>query len=406
MRILFLTSEFPYPPYAGAPLRNFGLITGLAAEHEVWLLSFRAGALQETMQTPLHACCREIRTFPVPERGIADRLRDLILSERADLACRYDAPVFAGQLREWLEAVEFDLIQIENLEMAVFLPIIKATRPDVPILYDAHNAEYALQERIYQTERGALSRLPGAAYSYVQARRIRRLEYAVCRQVDYIVAVSDTDATLLRRLGCQTPIAVVPNGILSDRYDRPDTAGVTLESVALVFTGKMDYRPNVDATLWFAEEVLPLIRHELSDAHFYVVGQSPHPRLDVLRGRAGITLTGLVPDVLPFLQAASTFVVPLRIGSGTRLKVLEAMAAGCPIVSTRTGAEGLYVTDGRELLLADTAKEFAQAVVRLHREPEQARQLGLEARRFVRERYDWSVLLPRLIQVYKELGLV
>ncbi len=404
MRILFLTSDFPYPPLAGAPLRNYGLIEGLAG-HEIWLLSFAGTLASLQTQTPLHRLCAEVKIIPRPQRGLPDRLRDLALTREADIAHRFLSPAYTAALREWLTAQRFDLIQIENLEMAVYLSLIRALQPEARVIYDAHNAEYALQQRIYETERSSLTHAPGAAYSLIQARRVRDFERSVCDGVDYIIAVSDTDAGLLHALGTSTPIAVVPNGISISAYDTPSDAPIDLAEPALVFTGKMDYRPNIDAALWFAVETLPLVRRELPNAHFYIVGQSPHPRLDVLRGVAGVTLTGLVPEITPYLRAATVFVVPLRMGSGTRLKVLEAMAAGCAIVSTPVGAQGITCADGQELMLASTSREFAQAVIRLCRNPEDAAALGQNARRFVASNYDWSVLLPRLHAIYRELGL-
>jgi sugar transferase (PEP-CTERM/EpsH1 system associated) len=405
LRILFLTSEFPYPPYAGAPMRNFGLMEGLA-EHEIWLLSFKGQHGINPAETPLNDICQTIHVIESPQRNITDRLRDLLLSTKADIAGRFYSEAFARQLTTWLKEQSFDVIQIENLEMTVYLPLIKQLQPETPVIYDAHNAEYALQQRIYETDRSDVARLPGAAYSLIQARRVREMETQVCSQVDYIIAVSNTDAELLERLNCGQPVAIVPNGISTQLYQAPATPAVELEDIALVFTGKMDYRPNVDAVLWFAQEVLPQIRQELPNAHFYVVGQSPHPRLDVLRGQAGITLTGLVPAIQPYLQAASVFVVPLRMGSGTRLKVLEAMATGCPIVSTHIGSQGINITAGQELVQANTAKEFAQAVINLHKNPEKAAELGRNARAFVQANYDWRVLLPQLKKVYEELGVI
>lgn len=404
MDILFLTSELPYPPFAGAPMRNFGLIEGLAG-HNVWLLTFAGTYHREPPDTPLRQACVEIATINPPQRTLSDRLRDLALTRKADILGRFYAEVYERKLIEWLTTHHFDLIQVENLEMAVYLPTIKQYQPDTPVIYDAHNAEYALQQRIYESERETLSHIPGAWYSYIQAGRVRELERRVCQDVDHVIAVSDTDAQLLRDLGCKTPVSVVPNGISTSLYESRSSESIDLEKAALVFTGKMDYRPNVDAALWFAQDILPLVRLELPSAHFYVVGQSPHARLDVLRGQAGITLTGLVPEIIPYLQAASVFVVPLRMGSGTRLKVLEAMACGCPIVSTPIGAQGLTITDGQDLLLAENAQDFAQAVIRLHRDPTMAQQIGGKAQQFVKTNYDWSVLLPRLFDVYKELGV-
>jgi glycosyltransferase involved in cell wall biosynthesis len=162
----------------------------------------------------------------------------------------------------------------------------------------------------------------------------------------------------------------------------------------------MDYRPNVDAMLWFTSEIWPLVRKEFPDARLVVVGQKPHRRLQRLRKLPGVTLTGFVPDVRPYIASAHVFVVPLRMGSGTRLKVLQAMAMGKAIVSTNIGAEGLGVRSGRELLLADSPQAFTDAVVSLLKDGRLRERLGASAQEFVSARFDWSVIAPKLGEVY------
>jgi glycosyltransferase involved in cell wall biosynthesis len=157
----------------------------------------------------------------------------------------------------------------------------------------------------------------------------------------------------------------------------------------------MDYRPNVDAALWFANDIFP----QISDAHLYLVGNRPGAQLQALGGN--ITVTGFVDEVLPYLHAATVFVVPMRVGSGTRLKLLQAMAAGCAIVSTRTGAAGLNVTHGREMLLADDAASFARAVNSLLKDEDRRAELAANGKNFVREHFDWSVIVPKLLRVYE-----
>ena len=163
----------------------------------------------------------------------------------------------------------------------------------------------------------------------------------------------------------------------------------------------MDFRPNVDAVLWFVQRVLPRVRAELPGAHFVVVGQHPHRRLDPLREDPAVTLPGWVEDTRPYIARAAVYVAPLRVGGGTRLKLLEAMAMGKAVVATRLGAEGYPVTDGGELLLADTPADFAAAVVALLRAPERRAALGRVARAFVEQRYDWRVIVPRVEAVYE-----
>jgi glycosyltransferase involved in cell wall biosynthesis len=164
----------------------------------------------------------------------------------------------------------------------------------------------------------------------------------------------------------------------------------------------MDFRPNVDAVLWFAAKVLPRIQAEIRDIHFMVVGQRPHRRLDGLRSNPALTLTGWVEDTRPYIAQAAVYVAPLRIGGGTRLKLLEAMAMGKPVVATTLGAEGYPFTAGRELLLADTPADFASAVIELLRSPDLQFDLGRAAREFVAQRYDWRAIVPLLERVYTQ----
>jgi glycosyltransferase involved in cell wall biosynthesis len=172
---------------------------------------------------------------------------------------------------------------------------------------------------------------------------------------------------------------------------------------SLVFTGTMDYRPNVDAVLWFAQYVYPRVRQRVPGVRFYVVGRRPHKRLDPLRALPGIEITGGVPDTRPYIRAASAYVIPLLSGGGTRFKVLEAMAMQCPIVSTSMGCDGFPVVPGRDVLLADEPEAFAEQVVRLLGDEQQRRTL-CEAGLMFAWRYDWSAIVPRLEAVYRGVG--
>jgi glycosyltransferase involved in cell wall biosynthesis len=173
-----------------------------------------------------------------------------------------------------------------------------------------------------------------------------------------------------------------------------------LQRPALVFTGKMDFRPNVDAMLWFADEVLPLIVARGYETHLYIVGQKPHERLGRLHEVPNITVTGWVDDPRPYIAESDVYVVPLRMGGGTRLKVLEAMAMGKAMVSTSLGCEGFPVSDGAELLIGDTADEFAQAVMTLLDKKDDRDRLGAEALRFVQDNYGWDAIVPRFDSLY------
>jgi glycosyltransferase involved in cell wall biosynthesis len=194
------------------------------------------------------------------------------------------------------------------------------------------------------------------------------------------------------------PVHVVPNGITIRDYEHHGPT-VDLGPQALVFTGKMDYRPNVDAIQWFADEILPGVASVCPEASLYVVGQRPHGSLQSLAQQSNIHVTGFVASVQPFLHAAAAYVAPLRMGSGTRLKLLEAMASGCAIVATTAAASGLRANVNEALVLADSADAFADAVVRVLQQPALRAELGSRAREQVRD-YDWSAIVPRLLAVY------
>lgn len=402
MHLLMLTPSLPYPPHQGGALRNYGILRGLhAAGHRITLLSFGDPSAD---QTALRSYCEDIVIVAPPDRSKLQRLKDLIGTAQPDLIQRLNSSQFAETLRTLLQETAFDLIQFEGLEMAVYLPLVRQIQPEAKLCYDAHNAEYELQQVIFEVDRQQIRRWPVALYSYIQARRIERAEAAVCAAVDCVLAVSDEDATALRNFRADKTVAVIPNGIFAEKYDN-NHEEFDLGSAALTFTGKMDYRPNVDAVLWFAADILPLIQNTVPDACFYVVGQQPHPNLQKLRGQHHVVLTGWVPEVQPYLTATAVYVAPLRMGSGTRLKILEAMASGSAVVATTRAAAGLPDEVRQTLILADTADTMAEAIVDLLNAPQKRDSLGAAARQAVAAHYDWRVIIPDLLDTYKALGL-
>jgi len=410
MRILFLTPQLPYPPHQGTALRNYNLIANLAVHHEIHLLSFVCSQDDMVRKTPLHRHCERIETVLIPNRSPWKRFFSLFLSPLPDMALRLPSAEFVAKLRTCLERERFDVVQIEGIEMAQAwlgwkLDHERQTSKYPISIFDDHNAEYVLQKRAFETDIRHPTRWVAAFYSLIQWKKLSRYESMICRLADGVVAVSETDRRALQHLVPGLEVTVVPNGVDTEFYtDRLSITGshFVMGPHSLVFTGKMDFRPNVDAVLWFYREVLPLVRREAPDVHFYIVGQSPHRRLLRLSGDPAVTITGYVDDVRPYIAGASVYVVPLRIGGGTRLKVLEAMAMGKAIVSTSLGCEGFEgLVSGRQLLIADTPQGFARRVLELLDDAPRRERLGRAARRFVEERYDWRIIVPRLEQLYE-----
>ncbi len=397
MRLLLLTPQLPYPPHQGTSLRNYNLIAQLAKRHQVCLLTFLESDQSLDDAGPLIEACEWVDTLPVPRRSNATRLRQMLTTRRPDMSWRLWSPPFRDRLTMRLAETSFDVVQIEGIELAPYVPTIEAA-PSRPLtVYEDHNAEWVLQKRACLTDLRIPRRWPAAFYSFVQWMRLKGYEADVCRCADHVVAVSEADRDAILAVAPGVTINVVPNGVDLDEYTAYNGP---VEPCDLVFTGKMDFRPNVDAMLWMGREVWPLIRRRRPESRMAIVGQRPHPRLEPLHEEAGITITGWVPDVRPYIAGATVYVAPLRVGGGTRLKLLQAMAMGAAIVATSLGAEGFPVTHGRELLLADTPGDFAQAVLRLLEDPEQRNQLGRSARRFVEATYGWDTLVPKLEALY------
>ena len=416
MKILALTPQAPYPPMQGTTLRNFYLLRELARRHDLSLLTFLQAGDTLDAHSPLHDFCRAIRTVPAPpRRGLARRALSSLASPLPDMALRLPSAAFTAALREWLSAEQFDIIQVEGIEMAAYG--LQARQSRTRLVFDDHNAEYVLQRSAFRSDARRPARWHAALYSFVQWQKLARYERGVMRAYEAVAAVSQTDARALQQIAPGLAVHVVPNGVDTEEFApapaitpgpaagaAPASASASAEvqpaDADLVFTGKMDYRPNVDAVLWFADEILPRVRAQVPGARFVVVGQQPHARLAPLAARAGVLLTGRVADVQPYIAGAAIYVAPLRMGGGTRLKVLQAMSMAKPIVATMLSCEGLSIRHGREALLADTPAEFAAAVVLLLRDPALGRALGAQARALAVAEYDWRIIGPRMEACY------
>jgi sugar transferase (PEP-CTERM/EpsH1 system associated) len=403
IKVLLLTPQTPFPPDQGAPIRNLSFVRYLGQDprYELSILSFARpdeDPAASPALTELAKYCRMVKLVAhPPRRAKLSRLRDSLFSPLPDLAKRLASPQFEAALANLLQTGTFDVIQCEGLEMAPFM-LHQRQGQAARLVLDEHNAEYLLQRRIFEQDwQSGWKRRPAALYSWLQARRLAHYEREVLSRFDRAIAVSEPDRAALAGLGgTQRPIAVIPNGIDLAEFSLQHSPE---EPASLVFTGTMDFRPNVDAVNWFAGEVWPLILAQKPEARFYIVGRRPTPAVVALQNRSGIEVTGTVPDARPYVRRSALYIVPMRMGGGVRFKVLEAMALGKAIVTTRMGADGIDLTAGQEALVADTAQDFAGQVVALLNDPARRQALALHGRRFVEENFDWRKITPLLDDV-------
>ena len=415
MHLLFLTPQLPFPPTQGAAIRNSALLAGLAAGHTVDLLTFAPATMAPGSwpggagpALPGAPALGRLMLVPPPQRGLRARFGTLLLTGLPDMARRLESPALAAALVRALQTTAYDWVIAEGIEMAPYLRLVPRTGPGAPRrLLDAHNAEYLLQQRVFLGDLRTAYRprtAVGAAYSLIQWRRLRRYERAACRAADAVTAVSPADRDALIALDPALAVTVVPNGVdlaaWAPEAVPPDPAVAALRAAGplVVFDGSMDFRPNVDAVRWFCATCWPRIRAAHPTATFAIVGRQPSPAVQALAAHPGVQVTGAVADPRPWVAGADVYVVPMRMGGGVRLKVLQALALGRPLVSTRLGAEGIAVVGGRDLLLADTPTDFTAAVLALLADPARGIALGQAARRAV-EPYAWAHLVPRFAAV-------
>jgi glycosyltransferase involved in cell wall biosynthesis len=294
----------------------------------------------------------------------------------------------------------FDIAVLEGVHLGGYHALLRSVESRPAIVCDWHNVESEILERYSKTARGPHRRF----YAKLSASRLESYERWFVNQCDMHVVVSSRDRdTLIRRYGATVPVVVIENGVPLDRFVSR-TGEDRKRRFRVLFTGAMDYHANVEAAVEFATQVWPDIRAAAPQTVFTVVGRNPAPAVRALAAQPGIEVTGTVEDVRPYYQEALAAVVPLRVGGGTRIKILEAMAARVPVVATSMGAEGLAAIPGRHYILADSAAEMRAALTQILQVPARAEALSDAAQHFIRERHDWAALGDQLAEHL--LGLI
>ena len=430
-RILFLTQVLPYPLDSGAKIRAYYVLRHLAQQHEVTLVSFVRADDRPDHVAHLERFCQAVYTVPMRRSHLLD-VRALVQGLRTGqpfIICRDWLPPMAQLLDNLLitdhgsRITDFDVVHADQTSMAQYALYARAQAQRRPkALLDAHNALYRIPKRLAGQERNPFKR---ALYRR-EAQALARYESDVYRRFDHVVFVADQDRQVLqeRIADLQYPISDLQSQfttipICVDPEEQPLVQRVP-HPYAITHLGTMFWPPNVEGVLWFAREVWPRVLAEVPEATFTVVGKNPPKEVRKLASlqveklvnqypisntqyASRITVTGYVPDPTPYLRETAVFIVPLHSAGGMRVKILDAWCWGVPIVSTSIGAEGIAVRDGDNILIADTAEAFAQAVVSLLQEPTLGERLRQNGRRWVEERYDWRRVYANWDVVYRSL---
>jgi polysaccharide biosynthesis protein PslH len=389
MKLLMVSACLPQPSW-GASTRNYYLLKALTSQHQVTLYALVNGdepvATSELAQ--LASITSGLRIFPRPLSS-AKRWHQLksMINAKSYFLDLFILPEVQEALDTVLLHEHYDAVIYESSLIAGYrLP------GKVKIIIDQHNIEHELLERTFELESNVIRKW----FSRQEARPLKHGELERCRHADLVLVTSEREHILLQRFLPQQMIKIVANGVDIEAF-RSDCFEQTVPN-QVVFTGTMDYYPNIQAALFFAQYCWPRIRAQIPDATWLIVGKNPPPGVQRLAELPGVTVTGRVPDVRPYLAASAVAIAPLHTGSGTRLKILEALAMQKAVVSTSIGCEGLSVTPGKHLVVADQAEAFAQAVITFMQNPLMRAAYGAAGRSLVEAEYSWDRCGKQLLQ--------
>ncbi len=392
--LAFLAPQLPWPLDTGGKIRTYHLLAALARQHRVTLLALEgeappSGGLERLRQLGVRA-----ELFPRPGRlGGAVQLARGLAGPLPYNLVKYQSPCIANRLRELKRAGLCQVVHCDHLHMAPY-----GLDSGLPYIVDEHNVESVIWRRFARDDKEPIHR---RALFAQQASLLERAEAGLCEAADLVLLCSEADGeALLRLTGAPGPATrVVPNGVDVDYFGEqvsPERRG------HVFFTGSMDWAPNQNAVLAFLDEIWPEMRRQMPALEFVVVGRNPGKALLERQGVDGVTVTGTVPDVRPFMRGALALLVPMRVGGGTRLKILEAFAAGVPVVSTAVGIEGIEAVPDEHYLLAETPEQFAAAAARLAATPDLGPTLAAAGKQLATDRYSWQAIGGALATEYED----
>ena len=396
MKILFLSTENPYPPDGGHHLRTFNVLKILASRHQIYFVGFAQDKREFKYIPEIKKFCETVDIYKVSKTGYNKSFFLLacrnLFSKYPLIARRY----FIQEARERIEQIfdqySIDLVHMDMLALGLYKGILK----EAPVILTNHNVESLRIYRWMQLEKNLFIK----SFLFYQYLKLRAFEQRICPEFNRCIVVSEYDKNYLKNLCGMDNFVMIPNGV-DIRYFRPEYGEVKKDH--LVWVGGMTGPYNSDAVDFFIQKIWSLIKYKVPEATIDFAGGGPTP---TLRNKAlqdkSVQVLGFVPDIRPIVQRASVFVAPIRIGSGTKIKVLNAMAQAKPVVATTTAAEGIDVTPEENILIADDPEEFAEKIVYLLNHEQMAREIGTRARELMEKKYSWDVISENIHKTYEE----
>ncbi len=396
MNILFLSTENPYPPDGGHHLRTYNVLKILANRHKIYFVGFAQDESEFKYIPEIKKFCETVDIYKVSKTGYSKSFFRLACK---NLFLRYPLVAqryFIEEARERIDQIlgrhSIDLVHMDMLALGLYRGLLK----DTPVVLTNHNVESLRLYRWIEIEKNLLLK----SFLFTQYLKLKAFEKRMCRVFNRCIVVSDYDKSYLNHLCGMDNFTVVPNGV-DIHYFKPESGEVRRNH--LVWVGGMTGPYNSDAVDFFIEKIWPVIKYEVPEATIDFAGGGPTQKLrDEASEDKSVQVLGFVPDIRPIVQRGSVFVAPIRTGSGTKIKVLNAMAQAKPVVATTVAAEGIDVAPGENILIADVPEEFAKKVLYLLRNEEIAKQMGEKARELIERKYSWDLIAENIHRVYED----
>lgn len=397
LNILFVSATIPYPAIDGGRIRVLSLVQNLSRYNNITFLTYNSSDKDEQNIKYLRDIGINILDVKFNYNKTLSNIMAIsrqVFKGKPFTTAKYYSNNMVKKINELLKDNSFDILHLEMLHTGQYITEIQ-NRHNTKIFLGQQNIDSLIWQRLFRTEQNPFKKL----LLNWQYNRFLNLEKNLCPKFDVCICVSAEDANRLKSISPHAKTDVIPNGVDTDYFKPMDTKE---DESQIVFVGSMDWQPNEDAVLYFCDQIFPLIKSDIPNVKFYIVGSNPTERVLKLKNIDGVIVTGLVDDVRSYMSQSAVFVVPLRIGGGTRLKILQALAMKKAVVSTSIGCEGLGLKHNEHLLISDDPIEFAKSVILLIKDRELRHGLGEKGRKLVEDQYDWKAISMKLDALYRK----